>query len=113
FYLCDHWASNLPDDAIKGGIHTHADGLIHVEPQTVDDAGPNATVGRFLKLAGVTATESDIKGIPGEKAYKTGDKCGDKTGEVQVYVNEKLRAGDPDKIQITNNGHLVIAFVPK
>jgi hypothetical protein len=113
FYLCDHWAKDLPDNAIKGGIHTHADGLIHVEPQTVDDAGPNATVGRFLDLADVTVTETEIKDIPGEKTYKNGDKCGDKEGEVQVYVNEKLRAGDPNKIKITNDGHLVMAFVPK
>jgi hypothetical protein len=112
FWLCDSWAPNLPDDSTKGGIHTHNDGLIHVEPQTVEDAGPNATVGRFLDLAGVKVTESEIN-IPGQKVYKNGDKCGDKPGEVQVFVNEKLRAGDPNKIKITDGGHLVIAFAPK
>src|SRR5207248_1696254 len=55
----------------------------------------------------------EIKGIPGQKTYKNGDKCGDKTGEDKVYVNEKLRAGDPDKIKVTDSGHLVVAFVPK
>jgi len=65
-----------------------------------------------LDLAGVKVTEDEIK-IPGEKTYKNGDKCGDKDGEVQIFVNEKLRAGDPNKIKITDNGHLVVAFAPK
>src|SRR4051812_29165296 len=94
FYLCDHFAPNLPDDAAKGGIHTHADGLAHVEPQSIDDAGPKATVGRFLKLAGVTATEKQIH-IPGDKTFKNGAKCGDKEGEVKVFVDGKLRDGNP------------------
>jgi len=113
FYLCDHFAANLPDDSIKGGIHTHADGLIHVEPQTVDDAGAKATLGRFLKLAGVSVSETEIAKVPGEKTYKNGDKCGDKTGEVKVFVDGKLYSGDPNKIRLTDQGKVVIAFVDK
>ena len=113
FYLCDHFAGNLPDDAIKGGIHTHADGLIHVEPQTIDDAGPKATLGRFLKLAGVTISETEISKVPGEKTYKNGDKCGDKVGEVKVFVDGKLFTGDPTKIKLKDQGKIVMAFVPK
>jgi hypothetical protein len=112
FYLCDNFAAPLPDDAVKGGIHTHADGLIHVEPETPDDTGPHATTGRFLKLAGVTVTEDEIK-IPGQKTFKNGAKCGDKDGEVQIYVDGKRREGDPTKILLKDQEHIVFAFVPK
>src|SRR3954469_17982227 len=112
FYLCDNFAATLPDDAVKGGIHTHADGLMHVEPETVDDTGPHATAGRFLKLAGVTVSETEIK-IPGQKTFKNGDKCGDKAGEVQVYVDGKKREGDPTKILLKDQQHIVFAYVPK
>ena len=112
FYVCDAFQADLADNASKGGIHTHADGLIHVEPVTVDDAGPNATVGRFVKLAGVTLTEDELK-LPGQRLYKNGDKCGDKKGEVKVFVDGKLRAGDPHDIKLTDNTKMVFAFVPE
>jgi hypothetical protein len=112
FYICDAFQPDLPDNASKGGIHTHTDGLIHVEPVTVDDAGPNATVGRFVKLAGVTLTEDEIK-IPGQNAHKNGDKCGDKKGVVKVFVDGKLRAGDPHDIKLTDQAKMVFAFVPE
>src|SRR3954453_1627024 len=112
FYLCDTFTPPLPDDAAKGGIHTHADGLIHVEPETVADTGPHATTGRFVTLAGVTANRTEIK-IPGQKTFKNGDKCGDKEGEVQVYVDGKKVDDDPGKIRLKDQQHIVFAFVPK
>jgi hypothetical protein len=112
FYLCDNFAAPLPDDAVKGGIHTHADGLIHVEPFTVDDTGPHATTGRFLTLAGVTVTRTEIK-VPGQKTFKNGDKCGDKEGEVQIFVDGKKRDDDPTKIRLKDQQKIVFAFVPK
>ena len=112
FYLCDHFAPDLPADPEKGGIHTHADGLIHVEPVVVDDTGTHATVGRFLKLAGVTTTDKEIK-LPGDKTYKNGDKCGDKTGEVEAWVGGKQVPGDPRNIRIKDGSNITIAFVPK
>ena len=116
FYLCDHFAPNLPADPEKGGVHTHDDGLIHVEPVDVRDTGNNATIGRFAQLAGVTISETEIH-LPGDKVYKNGDKCetkdGSKAGEVQAKVNGKPVAGDPKKIKIKNGQNVTIAFVPK
>jgi len=112
FYLCDHFAPNLADDAKAGGIHTHADGLIHVEPQVTADAGANATLGRFLSLAKVTATADEIQ-LPGDRAYKSGTKCGDKAGLVQVAVDGKISEGDPRKIRLKDHQHIVVAFAPK
>jgi len=113
FYICGTFAPDLPDDSTKGGIHTHADGLIHVEPLTVDDSGDHATVGRFVKLAGVTLSATEIK-LPGQDAYTNGKKCPDgKPGEVETYVNGTLRAGDPKTIKLTDGGKVVFAFVSK
>ena len=113
FYICDTFLPNLADDSAKGGIHTHADGLIHVEPIVVDDTGPKATTGRFLKLAGVTVSDTEIK-IPEQNVTKkNGDKCGDKEGEVKVFVDGKLREGDPTKILLKDGEKIVFAFVPK
>lgn len=113
FYICDAFTKNLADDAAKGGIHTHADGLIHVEPIVVDDTGPNATTGRFLKLAGVTVTDTEIKSSELGIDKKNGDKCGDKEGEVKVFVDGKLREGNPQKIRLKDGMKIVFAFVPK
>ena len=113
FYICDSFTKNLADDAAKGGIHTHADGLIHVEPIAVEDSGPHATVGRFLTLAGVTVTDKRINSSELGIDKKNGDKCGDKEGEVKVFVDGKLRDGDPNKIKLKDQEKIVFAFVPK
>jgi hypothetical protein len=112
FYLCDHFAPNLPANPEKGGIHTHADGLIHVEPIALEDTGSHATIGRFVKLAGVTLSATEIH-LPGDKVYKNGDKCGDKPGLVQAQVDGKLVDGDPKNIRIKDGSNITIAFVPK
>ncbi|MDQ1396376.1 MAG: hypothetical protein QOG64_1635 [Acidimicrobiaceae bacterium] len=112
FYLCDHFAPNLPSNPEKGGIHTHDDGLIHVEPIAIDDTGSHATIGRFVKLAGVTLSATTIH-LPGDKAYNNGDKCGDKPGLVQAQVDGKLVDGDPKNIRIKDGSNITIAFVPK
>ena len=111
-YICDTFQPDLPDNPEKGGIHTHTDGLIHVEPVTVDDAGPNATTGRFLQLAGVTVSENNLK-MPGKDARTNGGKCGDKGAQVKVFVDGKLRAGDPRKIKLQDQQKIVFAFVPE
>jgi hypothetical protein len=115
-YLCDHFAANLPANPEKGGIHTHDDGLIHVEPVDVQDTGNHATVSRFVQLAGIKLNETTI-GYPGEKTYKNGDKCptkdGDKPGEVQARVNGKPVTGDPRNIKLKDGQNVTIAFVPK
>ena len=108
FYLCDHFAANLPSNPEKGGIHTHDDGLIHVEPVAVDDTGSHATIGRFAKLAGLSVTDTSIH-LPGDKTYKNGDKCPDgKTGEVQVKVNGKPVDGDAKNVRIKDGSNITI-----
>src|SRR4051812_12855904 len=43
FYVCDHWIANIPDGpADLLGIHTHADGLVHIHPFSTSVAGKQA-----------------------------------------------------------------------
>src|SRR5258708_28970141 len=37
---------------IYAGLHSHGDGLIHMEPTTSDEMGKHATVGQYFKFAG-------------------------------------------------------------
>src|SRR3954467_279955 len=66
-YDCDHWMGdssgqgiwNWPASTSNGsiarvnepgvyaGLHSHDDGIIHMEPATVDEAGANATLGKY------------------------------------------------------------------
>jgi hypothetical protein len=67
------------------GLHTHtlqngqSDGLIHMEPATVDESGKFATVGLWLKYGGWKATDSSLSlwtGADGKPIkVKNGDVC--------------------------------------
>ena len=45
--------------------------------------------------------------------HKTGDKCGEQEGEVKTFYNGEPHEGDPSEIRLTDQGKLVLAFVPK
>lgn len=118
--LCGTWAANLPDQ-MRGGLHTHADGLIHIEPSTYQDAGTNANLGRFVKIggSGLVASQSEIK-LPGSKTtYKDGGKCGAKKASVRVYVwknvtsRPKLVTRSLDRIHLEDNAVIVLAYLPE
>lgn len=109
FYLCDSFGPNLSE--IRGGIHTHADGLIHAEPLTRSEGGANATLGRFLDQAGVTLTDTELE-IPGGDAYTEGKtKCAGKAGEVQVKVDGEVQTTGFDKIRLVDGQVITMAFV--
>jgi hypothetical protein len=42
------------------GIHTHEDGLVHIEPLVGGAAGPNARLGLFLDHVGIAAEDDSI-----------------------------------------------------
>lgn len=64
---------------IATGLHTHSDGLMHLEPASADEAGKNATVGRWMEYAGWKAGDSSLSlwiGTGGKPIdYKDGDVC--------------------------------------
>jgi hypothetical protein len=117
--ICGSVKANLPQPSTLIGIHTHTDGLIHVEPQNSLDTGKHATLGRFVSgEPGFKLTRTTIQ-YPGEKLWHNGDKCPDgKAGKVVAKVWDDpnsskgtIVSGDPNKILIKNDRLLAIGFV--
>lgn len=120
---CGEFQNNLGDakpDAL--GIHTHQDGLIHIHPFGSGASGQNATFQKFADQTNLQISNGSFT-IPGGKTYKNGDKCGDKEGQVALYVwppqaNDKTEPrvvteniGD---VRFTEDGQImVLSFNPK
>src|SRR3546814_7910295 len=49
--VCGEFTGPLPEFATQSGIHTHSDGLIHVEPTSALAVGSNAVLDRFIDAA--------------------------------------------------------------
>ena len=73
------------------GIHSHGDGLLHIHPSASQDAGNNATFGRFLELATagrVLTLGADSIQLPGGPEYRDGDTCPNgAAGTLRVTIN--------------------------
>ena len=116
--ICGEIKPNLQQPAKLIGIHTHTDGLIHIEPQNSLDTGKHATLGRFVGgEPGFKLTKTSIQ-YPGDKVYKNGDKCPDgKPGKVVAKiwdgnaVKGTIVSGDPNQIRIKNDRLLALGFV--
>jgi hypothetical protein len=71
-------------------MHSHGDGLVHIEPGTASSAGKNAKLKRFfdsLATQRFNITNTSIQ-IPGGKLYANGDACPDgKPGALKATVN--------------------------
>ncbi len=129
-YDCDHWMSDgtgkgvwqwpaatpqgeparANDPNTYAGLHSHDDGIIHMEPATPDEAGMNATLGRYFEFGGwkLSATGFTFLGT----TRTNGDKCGMKPGTLQWWVNGKAHTGDPAAYKLYDRDVVVLAFVP-
>jgi len=112
FYLCDSFAPNLGN--VSGGIHSHADGLVHIEPLTRRESGKNATLARFFEAAGVEVDEDSVQ-LPGGEEYTEGEtKCGGEDGVVQLKVNDEPPVATGLTSRKMEEGDVVtIAFTPE
>ena len=116
--VCDQWLDQLRIEADNNGIHTHGDGLIHVEPNLASVSGSRAVFERFAEtVKGEVAADRfawpEGDGKKKKVEHKTGDKCGEQEGEVKTFYNGEPHEGDPSEIRLTDQGRLVLAFVPK
>ena len=140
-YDCDHWMSdgtqpgawNWPfanpagnparasNNNVYAGLHSHDDGVIHLEPLVSEEAGKNATVGLYFTFGGwkLSSTGFSFLGT----TVKNGDKCGTGTGTVQwelakwdgTSAKQKYRVetSNPAKYKLFQDDIVVIAFLPK
>jgi len=146
-YDCDHWVgdsngsgvwqwpASTPDGRpaqagntnAYAGMHSHSDGIIHMEPSTADAAGKHATVGKYFDYGGwnVSSTGYDFLSGSNEVKVKNGDKCGSTPGTLQ-WATSKLQdsntgkqltwtphTGNPGSFKLNNDDVVVIAFLPE
>ena len=133
--LNDHWHSaysvnicgteqpQMPQPSRLGGLHTHNDGLIHIEPfvtASALDRGDNATLARFAEsMPGFKLTPTEIQPLDGKK-MKNGDLCdGKDPGKLtirqwlNVASDEHKDYTNPKDVKVTDGGAITMAFVPE
>ena len=94
-FLCEGWATPFPDqgpDAL--GIHTHADGLIHIHPFGPDAEGENANLGAFLDQLGMEFADDRLT-MPDGKGFGT-EGCDGKPTKLLVAVWPSRDAETPE-----------------
>jgi hypothetical protein len=140
---CDHWVGSDPsnglwqwpaatptgsparagDTNIYAGLHSHADGIIHMEPLVDAEAGRGATIGKYFEYGGWNVSSTGYNFV-GTKA-QNGDKCGSGTGtmqwmtarfngnvnKAQAFTVQPLGT-DPAKFKLHNDDIIVIGMMP-
>jgi hypothetical protein len=104
------------------GLHSHDDGIIHMEPVTSDESGNNATVGRYFSFGGwklasdgfsflgtTVHNGADCGGQPGVVKWATARFNGDANAPQQFIE----RVGNPASFKLHDGDIVVIAFVPR
>jgi len=118
--ICGTIQPNMAQPGTLIGLHTHTDGLIHVEPYVTGsalDRGANATLARFAEgEPGFKLNSSEVQ-EPGGKLMKNGDLCDGKPGKLTIRhwpdatADAHTDSTDPSKVKITDGGAVTIAFV--
>jgi hypothetical protein len=124
-YHCDHWVGGASwrwpaatEDNRPGrfgrrgyaGLHSHEDGLVHMEPGAPDEAGANATLGRYFDFGGWTLSEDGFRFLDAEA--RTGDECAGEPAAVRWSVDGVEQQGDPAAHVFADGEVIVVAFVP-
>jgi hypothetical protein len=119
-YVCDAYQPTLADaQADESGIHTHADGLIHIHPFSTRYTGEDANLAAFGETVHLELSDDSLT-LPDGTTYENGDDCGGEPGVVQVKVWENLADADGRLLEsgfadyAPQEGQLVtIAFAPE
>lgn len=86
FWVCGERQPNFP--AWEAGVHTHADGVIHIHPFTPAEEGAGARLVKWFEYGGGKLTADSVRAPGSRTTYRNGDTCPDgRPGEVQVFVN--------------------------
>jgi hypothetical protein len=119
FDVCGTFLPDVSSSTDPLGIHTHADGVVHVHPFSSRSSGARATLEVFFDSADIVAT-ADTLHVPGADPKRNGDPCGDQPATVQVKVWDtrspddagRVVTGDPGAIRLTDSQLITIAFLP-
>jgi hypothetical protein len=103
-YICDGFRADVAEFESPEGIHTHSDGAIHIHPFTEAGAGDNATLGVFLRGAGIDLADGELT-VDGE-TYRDGHDCDGEPARVQVARWSDVRSGGDPEIVTTDAADL-------
>lgn len=125
---CGAWEEPLGDAGPDAqGIHTHADGLIHIHPFVGAAAGDNATFSVFAEQVGIELGDGEFT-LPDGRRYANGDDCEVEEGKAEkgrvalyVWPPQATDATDPEvhtkdlgSVRFERDGQIfVLAFVPE
>ena len=117
YYVCGEKQANAP--TWEGGVHTHADGIIHIHPFESFEEGSGARLVRWFEYGGGLLTDDEVR-LPGDRTtYANGDECPDgSVGVVQVYVTSAAtgieeRLEDWGEYIPQDSDRIVIGFGPE
>jgi hypothetical protein len=114
--VCGEFAPNAPQ--FEGGIHTHADGFMHIHPFSSAESGENATIATFMAGGGWDVSEDSFELWPGADSKRNGDACTaadgtEQPGKVRWSVNGRERKGNPGDYRPQDGDVIVLAFLPE
>jgi len=117
--VCGFFLENPPEYHLRAGtndragIHSHGDGLIHLHPYVEDEAGEEATVGRFFEYGGWEVTEDHLRLWEGSD-LSNGQACPDgREATVRWAVNAEIKSGNPGDYVPEDGDLITIAFLPE
>jgi len=106
-YVCDEFKPTV-NATTPGGVHTHADGVIHIHPYSSSEAGARATMGKFLEATHIELSDDELR--IGDESWREGrDTCGDEDIEVVVAQWKKVQHDDAEP-EILRDGLAGIRF---
>ncbi len=111
-FICGQRQPNFP--TWEAGVHTHADGVIHIHPFLRHEEGEGARLTKWFEYGGgkLTQTEMQMPGTPKDRVYRSGDRCPDgREGRLQLFVNGKRLDGWREYIP-QDGERIIIEFGP-
>jgi uncharacterized cupredoxin-like copper-binding protein len=96
FTACGERQPNAP--TWESGVHTHADGIIHIHPFQAYEEGSGSRLAKWFEYGGGELTNSKIR-MPGvsrddqDRTWENGETCSDGAeGQLQVFVTSTGQA---------------------
>jgi hypothetical protein len=111
-----YWPAHTPsgepalaaDPSRYAGLHSHGDGLIHIEPGGPAEEGRNATLGLYFREGGWKISQRGFTFL--STRVQNGDECDGAPGKLRWYVNGTQYTGDPADYRIADGDVIVVAF---
>ena len=119
-YVCDTYRAKILNENDPNGIHTHADGLLHIHPFNSEASGEKANIGEFVGSYGGFINDTSLQLDTGE-IITEGEDCGGQPTVLKIArFDSQDRDRDPEIITedlanvrfLRNFEAFTIAFVP-